>query len=223
MKMSCCFAIFQAKMSNICWFNHLKCVIGFWTIWRYQFWLGEIAISLFTFRTKTMNRLIVTLNNRVINNDTKTETEGVCLRLCFCPSDGTGLQHSQYVSLAASLFLCLSAILCRAVNRDDQLPVTAEIMETELRCRNKSSPVKDAIALFRIEVQIHIMVLLEFVIPGDMFHIAQRRLNAKYQVNKSTFCTARRCVCFKGIFRCKFNLWSNTPWNCVRLPLKRSS
>ena len=28
---------------------------------------------------------------------------------------------------------------------------------------------------------------------------------------------------FKGIFRCKFNPWSNTPWNCVRLPLERSS
>ena len=28
---------------------------------------------------------------------------------------------------------------------------------------------------------------------------------------------------FKGIFRCKFNPWSNTQWNCVRLPLERSS
>ena len=28
---------------------------------------------------------------------------------------------------------------------------------------------------------------------------------------------------FKGIFWCKFNSWSITPWNCVRLPLQRSS
>ena len=27
----------------------------------------------------------------------------------------------------------------------------------------------------------------------------------------------------KGIFHCKFNPWSNTPWNCVRLPFERSS
>ena len=27
----------------------------------------------------------------------------------------------------------------------------------------------------------------------------------------------------KGIFRSKFNRWSNTPWNCVRLPLEKSS
>ena len=27
----------------------------------------------------------------------------------------------------------------------------------------------------------------------------------------------------KGIFRCKFHPWSNIPWNCVRLPLARSS
>ena len=27
----------------------------------------------------------------------------------------------------------------------------------------------------------------------------------------------------KGIFRCKFNPWSKSPWYCVRLPLKRSS
>ena len=27
----------------------------------------------------------------------------------------------------------------------------------------------------------------------------------------------------KGIIRCKFNSWSNSPWNCVRLPLERSS
>ena len=25
----------------------------------------------------------------------------------------------------------------------------------------------------------------------------------------------------KGILRCKFNPWPNTPWNCVRLPLER--
>ena len=27
----------------------------------------------------------------------------------------------------------------------------------------------------------------------------------------------------KGIFRCKFNPWSKSPWNCVRLPPERSS
>ena len=30
-------------------------------------------------------------------------------------------------------------------------------------------------------------------------------------------------LCVKGIFWCNFNPWSNTPWNCVRLPLERSS
>ena len=30
-------------------------------------------------------------------------------------------------------------------------------------------------------------------------------------------------VMFKGIFRCQFNPCSKPPWNCVRLPLKRSS
>lgn len=102
-----------------------------------------------------MNRLIVTLNNRFIDNNKEMETEGVCLRLLFCPSDGSGLQYSQYVSLAASLCLCLSAILCRAVNR---LRWSAACdcgkMETELSCKNKNSPVKDAIVLFRGEVQV---------------------------------------------------------------------
>ena len=33
----------------------------------------------------------------------------------------------------------------------------------------------------------------------------------------------RRVQFLKGIFQCKFNPWSKSPWHCVRLPLERSS
>lgn len=66
------------------------------------------------------------------------------------------------------------------------------------------------------------MVLLEFVIPGDMSHIAQRRLNAKM----SKFSTAKRCVSFQkvcSVLQCCRQTRRTADRNKLKLQLRKIS
>ena len=53
--------------------------------------------------------------------------------------------------------------------------------------------------------------------------VSEAALHEDYMLFRIPCCDTWTWHPVKGIFRCKFNPWTKSPWDCVRLPLERSS